>query len=101
MAALVVPPLGCVHLAAHASTPGAGEEPLKQVRLVTEAIRHRLLTRRGRAFGVRLRGHLGVREYDAAFQRARLSAIALVERLPILIIARGGVLRVPISVHEA
>lgn len=100
MAELVVPPLVRAGLAAHALSPGAGEDPLEQVRLVTEAIRHRLLNRRGRSFGMRLGGHLGVREFDTAFQQLRLSEIALVERLPILVIARGGVLRVGDSVHE-
>ena len=94
MAGLVVPPLVRAGLAACALSPGAGDDPHDQVRLLTEAIRHRLLTRRVRAFGMRLRGHLGVREFDTAFQQSRLSEIALVERLPILIIARGGVLRV-------
>lgn len=94
MAELVVPPLVRAGLAACALSPGAGEDPLDQVRLLTEAIRRYLLKQRDCSFGARLRGHLGVREFDTAFQRARLSAIARFERLPILVIAHGGVLRV-------
>lgn len=100
MAELVVPPLVRVRLAAHALSPDAGEEPHDQVRLVTEAIRRRLLEWRDHSFGTRLRGHLGVREFDTAFQLLRLSAIARYKRLPILVIARGGVLRVGDIVHE-
>lgn len=92
MAELVVPPLVRAGLAASALSPGAEEVPHDQVRLLTEAIRHRLLARRVHGFGMQLRGHLGVREFDTAFQLSRLSAIALFERLPILIIARRGVL---------
>ena len=65
-------------------TPGGS---LDQVRLVTEAIRHRLLGWWDHRFGMRLGGHLGVREFDTAFQQPRLSGIALVERLPVLFIA--------------
>ncbi len=62
MAELVVPPLVRARLAAHALSPDAGDEPLKQVRPITEAIRHHLLKWRDHSFGVRLGGHLGGRE---------------------------------------
>lgn len=100
MAELVVPPLVRGHLAVRALSPGAGDEPLEQVRLLTEANRHRLLKRRGRSFGMRLRGHLGVREFDTALQQPRLSVIALVERLPILVIATQGCPALRDIVHE-